>query len=87
MVWELEQDGDFVDFETLDIFTENFQSDGTTFTANAFAGGDVWLASRVGLNIEGRYNWAKADLNYDFADFGEIDLNGWQLSAGITLRY
>ena len=87
MWWKLEQDGDFVDFETLDIFTDYFESSGETFTANAFAGGDVWLASRVGLNVEARYNWANADLNRDFSDFGEIDLKGWQLTAGVTFRY
>jgi hypothetical protein len=87
MFYRLEQYGDFVDFETLDIFTDQFESNGETFTANAFAGGDFWLATRVGLNVEARYNWAKADLNYDFSDFGEIDLKGWQLTAGISLRH
>ena len=87
MFYQFEQDGDFVDFETLDIFTSHFESSGETFTANAFAGGDWWLTSRVGLNVEGRYNWAKADLNYDYSDFGDIDLKGWQLTAGISFRY
>lgn len=87
MWWELYQDGDFVDFETLDIFHSFFESDGATFTANASAGGDLWVTSRVGLNVEGRYNLARADLDDDFSDFGKIDLSGWQLTAGITVRY
>lgn len=87
MWYRLEQEGDFVDFETLDIFTDYFEDSGETFTANAFAGGDIWVLPRVGLNVEGRYNWAKADLKSDYADFGQIDLKGWQLTAGVTFRY
>jgi hypothetical protein len=88
MFYELEQEGDFVDFETLDIFTDYFQESGTVFTANAFAGGDIWITPRAGINIEGRYNWGEADLDsYDFSELGRIDLQGWQLTAGITLRH
>jgi opacity protein-like surface antigen len=85
--YQLEQFGDFVDFETLDIFTDHFDSEGATFTANAFAGGDLWVMSRLALNVEGRYTWAKANLHDAFADFEKIDLRGWQLTAGISLRY
>ncbi len=87
MWYNLEQNGDFVDFETLDIFSDHFESNGATFTANAFGGGELWLTPRLGLNVEGRYNWAKADLKHDFSQFGEIDLKGWQLTAGLTLRH
>jgi len=87
MWYNLEQDGDFVDFETLDIFTDYFESNSATFTANAFGGGELWLTPRLGLNLEGRYNWAKADLERDFSELGEIDLKGWQLTAGLTIRH
>lgn len=86
MWYRIEQDGDFVDFETLDIFTSNFLEEGFTGTWYAMAGGDIWLLSRVGLNVEARYNWAKADLEDDFSDFDEIDLRGLQWTVGITLR-
>lgn len=85
--YKLEQEGDFVDYETLDIFSDFFESDGATFTANVFGGGDVWIMPRLGLNVEARYIWAKADLHDAFSDFEEIDLRGWQLTAGIALRY
>lgn len=87
MWYRLEQEGDFVDFETLDIFTDHFQSDGATLTAHAFGGGDVWLTSKLAFNAEARYSWAEADLNDSFSDFERIDLSGWQVTAGITLRY
>jgi hypothetical protein len=50
------------------------------------AGSDIWLLTRLGLNVEARYNWAKDDLNGDFSDFDEIDLRGLQWTIGITLR-
>jgi hypothetical protein len=86
MWYRIEQHGDFVDHETLDIFTDTFVSDGTAPTAYLMAGSDIWLLSRVGLNVEARYNWAKAELEGDFADFDEIDLRGLQWTIGITVR-
>ena len=86
MYYRITQDGDFVDFETLDIFTEFFEDSGWTPTWYAQAGTDIWLLSRLGLNLEARYNWAKDELDEDFADFDNIDLRGLQWSIGITLR-
>lgn len=85
--YRLRQEGDFVDFETLDIFTDYFESDGATFTANASAGGDFWLTARWGLNLETRYSWAKANLHDSFSDFEQVDLRGWQLTAGVSVRF
>ncbi|HEY0671978.1 MAG TPA: outer membrane beta-barrel protein [Longimicrobiales bacterium] len=87
MWYRLRQEGDFVDFETLDIFADYFESDGATFTANVFAGGNLWLKPRWGLNLETRYSWAKADLHDSFSDFEQVDLRGWQLTAGVSVRY
>ena len=85
--YKLEQYGDFVDHETLDIFTDDFISSGATPTAQVFGGGEFWVLSRAALNVEARYGWAKTELNDAFSDFEEIDLRGWQVTAGITLRY
>jgi hypothetical protein len=87
MWYDLKQYGDFVDHESLDIFTDHFESDGAGFTGNVFAGGDMWVSSRIGVNLEARHTWAKAGLSESFSDFDDIDLRGWQLSAGVTLRY
>ena len=88
LIYKLDQFGDFADFETLDIFSDHFEEEGVTPTANVFAGGDIWIHSNIALNLEGRYNWAKGSLDsYSFEDFEKIDLQGWQLTAGISLRY
>ena len=86
MWYRLEQTGDFVDFQTLDIFTEHFYEDGVAGTAYLLAGSDVWLLSRLGVNLEARYYWAKSELDEDFADFDKIDLRGLQWTIGVTLR-
>ncbi len=85
--YKLRQEGDFVDFETLDIFTDFFESRGNTPSASLLAGGDYWFMKGMALNVEGRYSWAKAPLQSAFSDFGNIDLQGWQLTAGLSVRF
>jgi hypothetical protein len=87
MVYDFEQAGDFVDYETLDIFTKTFQSDGTTATAHVAAGLDLSLHKHVLLTGEGRYQWARADMSRDFLDFDPIDLSGFQITVGFAARF
>jgi hypothetical protein len=91
MWYNLEQEGEFVDEATdpnsPDIFSDFFKSDGTAPTGHLFGGAELWLIPRVGLNVEGRYAWAKADLYDAFQDFERIDLRGWQVTTGLTVRF
>lgn len=89
MLWYVfEQHGDWVDFETLDIFTDTFRSDGKTPTAHVLAGFDVSLGPRFLFNTEGRYLWASAPMDeLDFDGFDDIDLSGFQVTAGIAVRF
>lgn len=87
LVWyRFEQQGDFVDFETLEIFAERFRSSGTAFTANVAAGLDVALSSRFLISSEARYGWGRGDLNADFVGFDALDLSGFQLTLGVGAR-
>ena len=81
------QDGDFVDFETLDIFPSVLESEGTTGTAHVFSGIDISLTPKVVLTGEGRYAWAKMKMGRDFDDFDSIDLGGFQATVGLSLRF
>lgn len=81
-----EQEGDFVDFETLDIFPERFRTTGSGWTGQVAVGLDVSLTSRFLLNGEARYGWAKAPLDTDFVGFGDIDLSGAQATVGLGIR-
>lgn len=87
MSHRFEQFGEFVDFETLDIFPDNFESSGRNGLLYGVAGVDAGLTSRVYVNGEARYTWAKGELERDFVGFDDLDLSGLQLSVGIGLRF
>jgi hypothetical protein len=86
-VWYLfEQQGDFVDFETFDIFSDTFMADGATGTVHVAAGIERSLGPRFLLRAEGRYSWADGDPGFDFVDFDDIDLAGFQLTVGLAVQ-
>jgi hypothetical protein len=87
MVYGFEQSGDFVDYETLDIFSKTFRSEGTAPTAHLAAGLDVSVHPHVLVTGEGRYQWARSDMSRDFVDFDPIDLSGFQITVGVAARF
>lgn len=88
VVWyEFSQNGDFVDFETLEIFRDLLITDGSTFTAHGLAGVDVSLSPRVVLTGEGRYSWGKGAMSEDFVSFDDLDLSGFRGTVGFKLRF
>lgn len=87
LLWyAFEQEGDFVDFQTLDIFRDQFTSDGRTETWHLFAGLDVSLSPRFLLTAELRHAWASAEMDSDFVGFDPIDLSGFQGTVGFAVR-
>ena len=87
MWYKLEQAGDFVDFESLAVFPDQFESSGTAPMVHALAGAEWWFTPRVGLTVDGRYALAKADLDVDYSEWGSINLSGFQLTTGLALRF
>ena len=87
MSYRFEQTGDFIDFETLDVFPDRFTSEGTTFLARASAGVDISLGKQFLFTAEGRYGWASGDLGLDFSGFDAMDLDGFQLVGGLAVRF
>ncbi|WP_420632459.1 hypothetical protein [Candidatus Palauibacter sp.] len=86
-VWyEFEQDGEFVDYETLDIFVDRFTSRDGSALAYATAGVDYSLGLRWILTAEARYSWASANMGDDFVGFDPIDLTGLRAALGFSLR-
>ena len=87
MWYRFEQEGDFVNSETLVIRTDRLESTGWTKTAHAFAGVDFSLTPRFGLTTEARYDWANARLNeYSYEGFEPIDLSGLSATVGLHIR-
>lgn len=87
MWYQLEQQGDFVDFLDFDVFPARFQSDGWTPSAHVFAGTDVNVWKHLFVSVEGRYTWAASDLDRDFTGFEPLDLSGFKLTAGMNLLF
>lgn len=81
------QEGDFVDFNTNDVFADDLSSSRWTPTAHGVAGIDYSLSPRFALTGEGRYSWARADLSDDFAGFDRIDLSGIAATVGLSVRF
>jgi hypothetical protein len=87
MWYRFRQQGDFVDYETLDIYNDFLQSDGWAPVAQALAGVDVSLTPRFALNGETRYAWSHARLGESFVDFDPIDLSGLSATVGLSIRF
>jgi hypothetical protein len=87
MWYRFAQAGDFIDFNTLRVFPDSFESSGWTPTVHGFAGVDISLHPRFALTTEARYEWGKATLSSDFAGFDRLDLSGFTLTTGISVRY
>lgn len=85
--YAFEQEGDFVDFRTLDIFAARLQSNGSAFTPHALAGVQVSLTPRFLLRGEYRYTWGSDEVEgSDFSGFDAIDLSGSRAMIGVGFR-
>lgn len=80
------QEGDFVDYQTLNVFTATLASSGWAGTAQASAGLDVSLTPTVALTADVRRYWASAKPSNDYRTYDKIDLSGVTAALGLTLR-
>jgi hypothetical protein len=87
MQYSFTQAGDFVDFQTLNVFARTFRSKGWTPMAFASVGADVSLTERFSLTGDVRYSAARAPLTGAFVGFDRIDLSGTAATMGISVRY
>jgi hypothetical protein len=85
--YDFEQVGDFVDYETLDIYYDRITSGGESFLARAQAGFNVSLGNQFVLTFEGRYNWSDTPMEGGFVGFDNIDLDGLQAIGGLAIRF
>ena len=85
--YRFEQAGDFVDFETLDIFYDRFVSEGETVLFRGLAGVSLSIGKQFELSGEARYEYASPDMGPDFEDFDPLDLSGFKGVVGIAVRF
>lgn len=86
MHYRFRQVGDFIDFQTLNVFPDEFVSKAWTPVLHAQAGMEMSLGRVVMLTGEARYTWAKGPMSRDFVGFNRIDLSGVSVSAGFAIR-
>ncbi|MDZ7632832.1 MAG: hypothetical protein U5K74_16205 [Gemmatimonadaceae bacterium] len=86
MWYSFSQVGDFVDFQSLDVFPDQLTSDGWTPMGYAQLGADIRLTTRVSLTGDIRYTAARARMSNSFQGFDRIDLSGTAATMGFTLR-
>jgi len=85
--YNLQQTGDFVDFQNDHIFTDVFHSDAWAPSVHAFGGVDIQLHRHLFMSLEGRYLWADAPLEQKFIGFDPIDLAGFRLGGGVHVVF
>lgn len=81
------QEGEFVDFESLDVFPATIESTGWGRTGQLFGGVQYSVSRRAALTAEARYVWASADPDLVFSDLDRIDLGGVQTTVGLSFRF
>lgn len=87
--WTLSDEGYFIDFGVpgQPVFWGWYGASGATFEAFALAGIDFPLNPRWSIFVEGRYRWANDELGDDYSGFGELDLSGYEITAGFGLNF
>jgi opacity protein-like surface antigen len=86
MWYRFQQEGDFVDYQTNNVFNAKLSSDKVTPMAQGMAGVDFTLTPGIALTVDARYLAAKADLTSDFSGYKPIDLSGVSMTLGLTFR-
>jgi hypothetical protein len=86
MWYQYRQEGDFIDFSNMNVYSDRFNSDGWTPTLQGMGGLDVNLSTRLAFTADLRYNWARASLSRDFVGYNKIDLSGVSTAFGFTVR-
>lgn len=87
MKYRFRQVGDFIDYQTLDVFSDRFTSEGWAPFAQASVGGGWTLSQRWVLTGEARYVRGSAQLSESFEGFDRLDLSGFSTQLGVAIRF
>lgn len=84
--YRFRQQGDFIDFQTNNVFFDTFESSGWAPTIQGMGGVDFTITPTMALTGDARYTWARGPLGRDFTGFDRIDLSGVSVALGLTFR-
>lgn len=87
MKYRFEQTGDFIDYQTFDVFSDRFVSSGWAPYLQGAVGGGWNLSQLWLLNGELRYVSGRAELSSAFEGFDKLDLSGLTAAVGIGFRF
>ena len=92
--WKYEEYGDFIDFAdpAMTIYSDDFISHGVAFGGHVAAGLRYYVNRDFAIVVEGRYQFAKADMGGDFGPtepglVSRIDLSGAGVTVGLHVRF
>lgn len=85
--YRFRQSGDFVDYQTLDVFPATLNSAGHATSQFAALGGEYTLSPFLALTGEARYDHANAKLASSFSGFDRMDLSGLAYTMGLSVRF
>lgn len=86
MTYRLDQQGDFVDAVTAEIFTDAYRASGVSAFAQGSMGAGITLVPTVVLTGELRYLAASADGRPSFVGYDRLDLSGLSTMVGFSIR-
>jgi len=87
MWYRFGQTGDFVDNDTLEIFSADLESSGWTPTVYIGGGLDIRISKYTYLTLDVRHSWARTDLDRDYIGFDSLDLAGTRVTAGLQWHF
>lgn len=85
--YRFEQDGEWVDYDTFEIYRDLIEASGWAPAAQVFGGIEFRLGPRMLLTTDARYTWASGDPGRQFRGFDRLDLSGLQTTIGVAWRY
>ncbi len=89
--WELREEGEFIDFgvDPAEIVPARYQDSGTAPGLFAVAGIEFMVSPGWSLITEARYHWVQDEVGAGFTGTRsmDLDLSGFELSAGISWRF
>lgn len=82
-----EQEGEFVDDVTLDIFPDDLRTSGWASLAYVGGGAELRVTTRAALVADVRYARGSASAAGDFSELRDIGLGGLATSVGVALTF
>jgi hypothetical protein len=87
MWYKFRQGGDFINFQTTNVYSDQLTTSAWTPMADAFIGGEWSVRPAMAFTADARYSWAQAPVKGDFSGFHRADLSGLAVTAGLTFRF